>query len=444
MSFHFRLAALAGAALLTALPATAQIHLPSLPGGGRLPGGDLLRRTDDLLRASTQALVPADPLQWRARLGERLIRRYPDQLDRNTAGEIVFIGELLAAPSSPAAREALLARPGLSLVEEVKLDGIDLTWLRLRTTSGSPMAVLDALIASLRSDDPDGAYDFHHVYIDAGSAAMAASGAATGSGGGREAVPARPADRRVGMIDSGVDANHPALRRISLSRQGCGGEARPAPHGTAVASLLVGDDGDDFRGALPGGRLFAVDVYCEGGKQAGGGVLAIAEGLSWLARERVGVVNISLVGPPNALLKRVVEAAQAQGLLIVAPVGNDGPTSPPLYPAAWPGVVAVTGVDGRKRVLAEAVRGAHVAFAAPGADMVAAESGRRGYAPVRGTSFASPLVAGLLAAKLPAPDRAAASTAFNALAREAVDLGAPGRDDVYGVGLVGAVLRVAP
>jgi len=103
----------------------------------------------------------------------------------------------------------------------------------------------------------------------------------------------------------------------------------------------------------------------------------------------------------------------------------------------------VTAVDARRRVLAEAGRGAQVALAAPGADMVAAQAGSRAYAPVRGTSFASPLVAGLLAARLPSPDRAAASSAFNALAREAMDLGAPGRDEVYGMGLVGASLRVS-
>lgn len=429
--------------LLMSLPAAAQIHLPSmpgLPGAGRLPGGDLLRRTDDLLRSATQTLLPSDPLRLRERLSDGLLRRYPDQLQRNAAGELVFIGELLASPSSPAAREGLLKRPGLTLVEETVLDGVGLSSLRLRLPAASSTSMLAALIDQLRAEDPEGAYDFHHVYVGAGAIA--------GSGSGAGTAPVlegnRAAPRRVGMIDSGVDASHPALRRVSLSRHGCAGEARPAAHGTAVASLLVGDDGEAFRGALPAARLFAVDAYCEGGKQAGGGVLAIADGLSWLARERVGVVNISLVGPPNAVLRRVIEVAQSQGQLIVAPVGNDGPGAPPLYPAAWPGVVAVTGVDARRRVLAEAGRGPHVAFAAPGADMVAAEVERRGYTRVRGTSFASPLVAGLLAAGLPTPDRLAAQNAFNALAREALDLGESGRDDVYGIGLVGGSPRVPP
>ena len=431
------------AALITALPASAQVRLPSLPGGGRLPAGELLRRTEPLLTSTSQLLAPVDPLRWRERLADQLLRRHPDQLQRNAADELVFIGEVLALPSSAQARQRVLSMDGWERVEETRLDGLDLAWLRLRTSAGTSPSALAARIAQLRAEDPEGSYDYHHVYVDAGTATSttlaSASASATGSIGTEGAV---TGDRRVGMIDSGVDAAHPSLRHVALTRQGCAGQARPAAHGTAVASLLMGDSEIGFRGALPRGRLFAMDVYCEGGSQAGGGVQAIAEGFAWLVRMRVGVVNISLVGPPNALLRRVVEAAQDKGLLIVAPVGNDGPSAPPLYPAAWPGVIAVTGVDARRRVLVEAGRGPHVAFAAPGTDMVAAEAGGRGYTAVRGTSFAAPLVAGLLAARLPSSDRAASSSAFNALAREAIDLGAPGRDDVYGVGLVGASLRV--
>jgi subtilisin family serine protease len=96
----------------------------------------------------------------------------------------------------------------------------------------------------------------------------------------------------------------------------------------------------------------------------------------------------------------------------------------------------VTGVDGAQRVLPEAGRGAHVAFAAPGAVHAAAPGA--GLVPVRGTSYAAPQVAALLARRLAEPDAGAAAAAVAALAREALDLGAPGRDPVYGWGLVGA------
>ncbi len=131
----------------------------------------------------------------------------------------------------------------------------------------------------------------------------------------------------------------------------------------------------------------------------------------------------------------------ARGHIIVAAVGNDGPAAPPLYPAAYPGVVGVTGVDAHRRVLIEAERGAQVEFAAPGADMVAATD-PAGYSTVRGTSFAAPLVAGLLAPRLPAPDRDGARLAIASLAREAIHAGASARDASYGFGVVAEGLRI--
>lgn len=107
------------------------------------------------------------------------------------------------------------------------------------------------------------------------------------------------------------------------------------------------------------------------------------------------MINVSLVGPRNPLVERAVAQALARGVQIVAAVGNDGPAAPPLYPAAYPGVIAAP-VDRRDRILPEAGRGPHADFAAPGSDMAAAAANGR-WVTVRGASFAAPLVAGLLA-----------------------------------------------
>jgi subtilisin family serine protease len=181
--------------------------------------------------------------------------------------------------------------------------------------------------------------------------------------------------------------------------------------------------------------LYAADVYC--GLPTGGAADAVAEAFSWLAHEHVPVINVSLVGPPNVTLETVVRLVIARGHLVVAAVGNDGPAAPPLYPASYPGVVGVTGVDVHRRVLFEAGRGPQVRFAAPGADISAAKS-TRVFEVVRGTSFAAPIVAGLLAARLPAPDQTGAQRAVEELARDAIDLGAAGPDPIYGLGFVGA------
>jgi subtilisin family serine protease len=80
---------------------------------------------------------------------------------------------------------------------------------------------------------------------------------------------------------------------------------------------------------------------------------------------------------------------------VVAAVGNDGPAAPPAYPASYPQAIAVTGVDARGRVLIEAGRARKIDYAAPGADLLAADA-RGGVQRVRGTSYAAPFVAARL------------------------------------------------
>ena len=148
-------------------------------------------------------------------------------------------------------------------------------------------------------------------------------------------------------------------------------------------------------------------------------------------------MTISLVGPSTPVRARAVAAAQQRGVVVVAAVGNDGPAAPPAYPASYPGVVAVTGVDRRDRPLIEAGRALHLDYAAPGADLFAANAtGAR--VKVRGTSFAAPLVAARVAAAL---DNGGGWQ--SRLDNEARDLGPRGPDKLYGRGLLCGACRPA-
>ena len=218
---------------------------------------------------------------------------------------------------------------------------------------------------------------------------LAASSVALAAGAAAVAVGSRPL---IGMIDGGV-AESPALEHAPIEQKGFAGPPQATGHGTAIASLIVGSNGK-FRGAAPNAALLVADVY--GGNPAAGSALAIAKAMSWVVAQRPSVINVSLVGPRNRIVERAVAAAQARGVKVVAAVGNDGPAAPPLYPASQPGVVAVTGVDATSRALAEAGKPLHLDYSAPGADMAAALPGK-GYANVRGTSFAAPLVTARLA-----------------------------------------------
>jgi hypothetical protein len=450
---HFRdlLRALAlGAALGFAPPAAAQLvggGLPSLPGGG-LPGGlpgslpgqvrarDLSDATATLRRTNVAPPVEAlagelghAPLDQVRRLtAEQLLRRHSDLVEADDRGQPVVRGEVLAVAPDPTAL-ARLRQAGFSVRSQEDLGALGLKTYVLGLPKGR--STVEA-VRQLRALDPVGQYDFNHLYQEAGSVGGAAVSAVASA--------ATPDARglRIGLVDGSVAASRPALARAEIvQRAFAPGGAAFSAHATAVASLIVGGAGP-FHGAANGASLYVADVY--GPTAAGGSAQAVARGLAWLAEQKTPVINISLVGPPNLLLGAAVRALIARGHLVVAAVGNDGPAAAPLYPAAYPGVVAVTGVDTARRVLPEAGRGTHIDFAAPGADMAAAGLGG-GFVSVRGTSFAAPIVAGRLA-RLAAT--ATAVQAVEALGREAVDLGAPGPDPIYGRGLVGAELRADP
>ena len=420
-------------ALLACGSAHAQLRLPALGNTlSPITRSPLLQRVEPLVDT---VLAPVDLATARLNDVAERAREHRRELDRDPQGELIVRAELLAQPSSPAARDALLAA-GYQPLREDALAGLDEALLVLKAPPG--VALADAL-ARARALDPDGAYDFHHVYASSGSVDGGALPASTAV-----APPAVPADDgalQLGLIDSGVDVRHPALRRAAIRTHGCADGSHPAAHGTAVASLMVGE-ARAFRSALPRATLYAADVYCDA--PTGGSVEAIARELAWMAQRRVAVVNISLVGPPDQVLQRLVARAIGQGMLIVAAVGNDGPAAPPLYPASWPGVVGVGAVDGQLRLLPEGARGPQVMFVAPGADMAAAGAGTRAFVPVRGTSFAAPLVAGLLATDYQQPRPQGGAAAIASLAALAHDLPRPAPRDGIGRGLVAEGLRTAP
>lgn len=426
-------------ALLLVSTAGAQIALPA-PGGSLLPG-----RLPGLSLPALQQPLPSltDSLNERARHFEEarklrvldLLHRYPRLIEADPNGNAIVRGEVLAlAPGDAALARAGSA--GFSVARVRSLTGLGIRLVILRAPAGSSTS---RALDELRQLDPAGTYDFDPIFTESGESGEGSDGRslpqATGPNADPQGTPAS-GGLVLGLIDGGVDVGQPLVQGTVIHQDGCGGARVPSAHGTAVASLMIGRSGR-FAGAAPGAMLYAADVYC--GKPTGGAVDAIAAAFAWMVQEGVPVINVSLVGPPNALLQQVVDRVLAEGSLIVAAVGNDGPAAPPLYPAAYPGVIGVTAVDANRRVLLEAERGPQVMFAAPGADIEAA-SLPRGLAPVRGTSFAAPLVAGLLARQLHRPDSQLAQRAVKNLISRAIHLGASGRNPVYGYGLVGAHL----
>lgn len=339
------------------------------------------------------------PLQDLRRLQVRdLLREHRRELEADPQGMPIVRSQILALGMDQSALAAARAQG----FDVVRSDAIDAQTSMVTLRAPARMSTRRAL-RRLRQADPQGVYDFDHLHLESGVALTIAGFAQSGASGGP----------RVGLIDSGVDASvHVVEQRAFATEQPVAG-----PHGTTIAGLI--------RTAVPGARIYAADIY--GGAPTGGASSALARALGWLATENVAVINVSLVGPRNRVVEAVVSRMAARGFVIVAAVGNDGPAAAPLFPASYDGVVGVTGVDARDRVLVEAGRGAQVDFAAIGVQ------GR-----ARGTSYAAPIVAARLAARLPAPGASAAQNAIVTLRADARDLGARGRDDVYGYGLISA------
>ncbi|UVC11913.1 S8 family serine peptidase [Rhizobium sp. TH2] len=241
--------------------------------------------------------------------------------------------------------------------------------------------------------------------------------------------PAQP----IGLIDTQINTAHPSLaasRITSMPLIEGEAERSGAKHGTAVAALLVGKG--DVTGLLPGWELIAVDAFRKGDIAAG---LDLVRAIDILASREIGVINMSLSGPDNALLHKVIADAQAREIVLVAAAGNDGPRAKPVYPAAYPNVIAVTAVDHNKRIYRRAAQGGHIDIAAPGVNVwtAASVSGQR---PRNGTSFAAPFVTAAVALIKANNPGFSNEEVRIVLENQTDDLGTPGRDDVFGWGLL--------
>jgi subtilisin family serine protease len=239
----------------------------------------------------------------------------------------------------------------------------------------------------------------------------------------------------IGILDSAV-ATHDAMLAAHIEQRDFVPFAGPRPtaHGTAVASILLGDSAA-FRGRLVGATLYAGGVFFE--DEHGNSVAtteSLVEALEWLVGMGVPVVNMSLAGPPNVVLEAAVERTAASGAVVVAAVGNQGPGGTPLYPAAYASVVGVTAVDEARLIYPYANRGAHVTFAAPGVAVPVARAAG-GYARRSGTSMATPYAAADIALALAAAP-AGPGEILERLKRSAIDLGPVGFDETFGFGLI--------
>lgn len=245
----------------------------------------------------------------------------------------------------------------------------------------------------------------------------------------------------IGVLDSGIDLNHPDLGAHLLSGYDfVGNDTDPSPdagetHGSHVMGIAnaVTDNGTGVAGVAWDARTLPVRVVNSGG---GASSSDIAAGIIYAADSGAKVINLSLGGPGWVSVERdAVLYAAARGALIVASAGNDN-SDTPNYPASYDHVLSVASTTSTNARSSFSNFGMFVDIAAPGSGIYSTIY-NDGYAYKSGTSMASPAVAGVAALV-----RAGGVTDLDdlnaALLCTALDLGDAGRDDRFGWGLIQA------
>ncbi|WNM41414.1 type VII secretion-associated serine protease mycosin [Micromonospora halotolerans] len=214
----------------------------------------------------------------------------------------------------------------------------------------------------------------------------------------------------VAVIDSGVSPTHPLLRGRVLPGEDFNhlekfdGQCDQVGHGTLIAGIIAGREGTGapYTGIAPEAKILPVRVLADNQKAFDESIPAeIGKAIRWAVDHGADVINLSLVTLDDPALRQAVDYALGKNVILVAAAGNrqENQQDQPAYPASYPGVVAVAGVDESGGHVGSSVTGNYVDIAAPGLNIVGPAPDGTGYRaePQGGTSFATGYVSGVAA-----------------------------------------------
>jgi hypothetical protein len=344
--------------------------------------------------------------------------------------------ELLAEIDGSLSEEqvrAMAQRHGLTLVESQNLPLIGATIGLFRITDGRP---LDAARRSFASDGSVRDVYFNWIYrlqqtkpLSEGDPAQYAVA--------KLKLPqahmlAHGMNVTIAVIDSGIDVSHPELANtISDTFDALGSKEGAHVHGTGIAGAIAAHG--RLMGSAPEARIIAIRAFGSAPGGAESSSYIIIKSLNYAVLHGAQIINMSFAGPKDMLIERGIAATAARDVLLVAAAGNAGPKSPPLFPAANPNVIAVSGTDSQDRLFTASNRGVHIALAAPGTDIFLPAPDQK-YQMTSGTSFSAAYVSGIAALLLERNPTLKPNEVRAILTNTARDLGTPGKDDQFGYG----------
>ncbi|WP_162916585.1 S8 family serine peptidase [Cohaesibacter haloalkalitolerans] len=330
---------------------------------------------------------------------------------------------------------------GLDLIEQTKIKLLDQYVLKLAYPEG--MSVRDIL--QLAGDERvfRAQPDYFYYPSDDGTsvpqppfAGLQYAFDRLGLGTGQMAEGVSGEGVRLAVIDSGVNASHPAVSGVvaahySAFPDAAEGELVPA-HGTAIASIIAARSG--MRGIADKVSLLSAEVFRADER---GNMVAdsydIVGGIDWAVEQGAEILNLSFAGGRDALMEAALAKASERGVVAVAAAGNEGSEAPVAYPAAYPSVIAVTATDDADALYVFANQGDKVELAAPGVDVLVA-AGDEGFALQSGTSMATAYISGSIALLLQKEPGLGLAEIKTRLSRSTEDLGPAGRDPQFGFG----------
>jgi subtilisin family serine protease len=243
---------------------------------------------------------------------------------------------------------------------------------------------------------------------------------------------------KVAVVDTGVDGDHPDLRDRLIASENFvqDGERtfKEDQHGTAVAGIIAAlDDGSGIAGVAPDAEILALKACWQpatGSARALCSSWTLAKAVDHALRAGAQVINMSLTGPPDALLVRLLEAADAKGVTVVA-AALENAADGPGFPASLPSVLAVVASDAEGTVPIPAWQSSKLAIAAPGVDVLTLVPPTR-YDFQSGSSLAAAHVSGVVALLLQRNARLTPADISSRLSRTAL------RGDSASIGIVDA------
>lgn len=245
-------------------------------------------------------------------------------------------------------------------------------------------------------------------------------------------------DVLVAVIDSKIDGTHPDLAGVIADQVDFVGAPGPAhAHGTAMAGAIAAHS--KLIGVAPKVKLLAIRAFSGSGDSAQATTFNILKGLDWAASKNARIINMSFAGPADTMLREMLSKANAHGMVLIAAVGNAGPRSPPLFPAADAHVIGITATDVEDKLMPQANRGAQVAVAAPGVEILAAAPDGA-YQITSGTSVAAAHASGVAALLLARNGNLTPAQVRSTLIRTAHPISGSRND--YGAGVIDALSAV--